>query len=795
MAKKFFLLTFFLNLFLVSQFVHSEDSQVTINKIIIEGNQRVTNDTVLSYADISEGDLFTNEVGQRILKNLYETGYFDDLSFKINGNTLIIKLKEKPIISIINIIDNKIVEDDDIFTALDNVGISRARPFDKNIFDKVEQELTRLYFDRGRYNAKISSKVTNLERNRVAIDLIVKEGDASRIRKITFIGNKNFSSEKLRDLMQLGTKYFFEFWSDRDTYSGSQLQTDMAKIEEYYFNRGFIRFRIVSNQVNLSNNNKDILITISVDEGKKYEFGDMKVFGNEVLDESILKTEISRVLQPGQIFSREKIQQSEILIKNMLGEEGYAFPNVASIPVIDDKTQIVDVNYRLDIGKRSIVRRITITGNTSTNDEVYRRELRQYESSLHKQSAIDRSKIRLQRLKYVDNVEIVKTRVPGVDDMIDITFKIKERKAGEFRISAGWSDTDGAIFDIDLKQDNFLGGGKNVAVKASRSTVQNTLRVYLTDPYFTTDGVSKTTNIVLSQTDVSNTSTATYLSDTFGFGTLYNIPISETQSYGYGYDLTFTRFTTTIGSPIIVTHHLNDHGKNSIGININASYTSDTRNRTRFAESGMLNLFQSNLFLALDGASYFTAKYDTESNYPYTLKTFGFDWSTVFQIKSIVGFGVGVNGATSLPFYTKYFAGGNTTVRGFKGASLGPFTYNAPRPGTGTTCAAKAIPGKFIECDTVGGDFLTAAQFDWLFPPPDFLTEDTRGVRASLFIDVGNVFEKINDFDYNELRASYGIQFNALTPIGSVSVGFANALREKEGDDFQSVIFRLGGNF
>ena len=795
MAKKLFLLTFFLNLFLVSQFAHSEDSQVTISKIIIEGNQRVTNDTVLSYADISEGDSFTNEVGQRILKNLYGTGYFDDLSFKINGNTLIIQLKEKPIISIINIIDNKIVEDDDIFTALDNVGISRARPFDKNIFDKVEQELTRLYFDRGRYNAKISSKVTNLERNRVAIDLIVKEGDASRIRKIAFIGNKNFSSEKLRDLMQLGTKYFFEVWSDRDTYSGSQLQTDMAKIEEYYFNRGFIRFRIVSNQVNLSNNNKDILITISVDEGKKYEFGDMKVFGNEVLDESILKTEISRVLQPGQIFSREKIQQSEILIKNMLGEEGYAFPNVASIPVIDDKTQIVDVNYRLDIGKRSIVRRITITGNTSTNDEVYRRELRQYESSLHKQSAIDRSKIRLQRLKYVDNVEIVKTRVPGVDDMIDITFKIKERKAGEFRISAGWSDTDGAIFDIDLKQDNFLGGGKNVAVKASRSTVQNTLRVYLTDPYFTTDGVSKTTNVVLSQTDVSNTSTATYLSDTFGFGTLYNIPISETQSYGYGYDLTFTRFTTTIGSPIIVTHHLNDHGKNSIGININASYTSDTRNRTRFAESGMLNLFQSNLFLALDGASYFTAKYDTESNYPYTLKTFGFDWSTVFQIKSIVGFGVGVNGATSLPFYTKYFAGGNTTVRGFKGASLGPFTYNAPRPATGTTCAAKAIPGKFIACDTVGGDFLTAAQFDWLFPPPDFLTEDTRGVRASLFIDVGNVFEKINDFDYNELRASYGIQFNALTPIGSVSVGFANALREKEGDDFQSVIFRLGGNF
>tara|TARA_B100000945_G_scaffold167819_1_gene134535 strand:- start:5811 stop:8192 length:2382 start_codon:yes stop_codon:yes gene_type:complete len=792
-VKNLFLFIFFLNLFLVSQFVYSEDSQIIINKIIIEGNQRVTDDTVLSYSDISEGDVFTSQIGRRIIKDLYETGYFDDVSLNIEGNILTIKFKEKPIISIINIIDNKIVEDDDIFTALDNVGISRARPFDKNIFDKIEQELTRLYFDRGRYNAKISSKVTTLERNRVAIDLIIKEGDASRIRKINFIGNKNFSSDKLRELMQLGTKYFFEFWSDRDTYSGSLLQADMAKIEEYYFNRGFIRFRILSNQVNLSNNNEDILITISLEEGEKYEFGDLKVFGNQVLNESILKSEISRILQPGQIFSREKIQQSEILIKNMLGEEGYAFPNVAAIPVIDDETQIVDIDYRLSIGKKSIVRRITIAGNTGTNDEVYRRELRQYESSLHKQSSIDRSKIRLQRLKYVDDVEIIKTKVVDTDDMIDITFKIKERKAGEFRISAGWSDTDGAIFDIDLKQDNFLGGGNNVAIKASRSSVQNTLRVFLTDPYFTTDGVSKTTNILLSQTDVSNTSTATYLSDTLGFGVLYNIPISETQSYGYGIDLNLTRFTTTIGSPIIVTHHLNDHGSNAIGVNLSASYTSDTRNRTRFAETGVLNLFQADLFLALDGASYLTTKYDAELNYPYTLKTFGFDWNTVFQIKSIIGFGVGVNGATSLPFYTKFFAGGNTTVRGFKGASLGPFTYNAPR--SDTTCAAKAIPGKFIKCDTVGGDFITAAQFDWLFPPPDFLTEDTRGVRASLFVDVGNVFEKVNDFDYNDLRASYGIQFNALTPIGSVSVGFANALRDKEGDDFQSVIFRLGGNF
>ncbi len=778
---------------LFSGILFAQTDEELINKINIEGNQRVTIDTVLTYAEISEGELFSTEVGRKIIKNLYDTGYFDDISISMTDGRLLIKVTEKPIISIINIIDNKIVEDEDIYNALDNVGISRARPFDKNIFDKVEQELTRLYFDRGRYNAKITSKVTQLERNRVGIDLIVNEGEASKIQKINFIGNKAFSSDKLKGLMQLGTKYFFEIWSNRDVYSGSLLKSDIGKIEEYYFNRGFIRFRVLSNQVNLSNNNQDILITISIDEGEKYEFGDIKVFGNTALDESDLKRQLSQVHKPSQIFSRQKIQQSEQLIKSMLGEKGFAFPNVISIPIIDDETKIVDMDYRLNSGKKSIVRRITISGNTNTNDEVYRRELRQYESSLHRESAIERSKIRLQRLKYVDNVDVIKTRVPDSDDMLDITFKIKERKSGEFRISAGWSDTDGALFDIDLQQDNFLGGGNNVALKASKSAVQNALRVFLTNPYHTMDGVSKTTNIILSQTDVSSTSTATYLSDTLGGGVLYNVPLSETESIGYGYDLTFTSFTTTIGSPIIVTHHINDHGKNSFGVSFRATYTSDTRNRTRYADSGMLNLFQAQLFLAAEGASYLSGRYDTELNIPYVIQTFGFDWNTVIQTKTILGAGVGLAGATSLPFYTKYFAGGNSTVRGFKGASLGPFTYNAPRGAR--TCASKAIPGKFIQCDTVGGDFLSVAQIDWLFPPPDFLTDDTRGVRASLFLDVGNVFEKINDFDYNELRASYGIQFNALTPVGPVSVGFANALRDKEGDDFQSVVFRLGGTF
>jgi outer membrane protein insertion porin family len=305
--------------------------------------------------------------------------------------------------------------------------------------------------------------------------------------------------------------------------------------------------------------------------------------------------------------------------------------------------------------------------------------------------------------------------------------------------------------------------------------------------------VSRTLSTTISSTDVSTASTASYLYDTYAFGVMYDMPVSETATFGIGYDISLTDFTTTIGSPIIVTHHVADHGNTAFGIKLKTSYITDTRNRTVFAETGVLTRLSGDLFLSASGASHLSATYRTESNKGYILKTFGFDWPTVFQLKTVLGIGAGLGSATSLPFYNKYFAGGNTTVRGYKGSSLGPLTYNAGRGIN--TCRAKAIPGKYIKCDAVGGDFLTTAQFNWVFSPPPFLGEDTRALRTTLFFDVGNVFEKVNNFDYNELRGSYGIEFNVLTPIGGVSVGFVSTINSKEGDDTQPVIFQLGGAF
>jgi len=795
LLRMFFLLLIFLApLNSTNVYAEDEDAENTIiSNIIIQGNNRVTNNTILSYSNVEQGDKFSPELVKQIIKDLYETKYFDNISVSLNFNDLIINVSEKPIISEILITDNSIIEDEDILEALEGVGISNTSPYDKNMFDKIEQELIRLYFDRGRYSASITSKITKLERNRVSIELVVDEGEASAIKEINIIGNKVFSNKKILGVMSSGTKYFFEFWSSKDTYSSSVLRSDIGKIENYYLNRGYVRFRILSNQVNLSNDNKDIIITLNIDEGERYEFGDIKLYGNSVIDPEIIKSNLTEVILPKQTFSRQRLQESEELLAYLLGDEGFAFPEIIGLPVIDDVTKIVDIEFRIDPGQRSTVRRINITGNHNTNDEVYRRELRQFESSLHNNRNIERSKIRIQRLKFVEDVKVTKTKVPNSSDLVDLTFDIKERKAGEFKVSAGWSDTDGAIFDINLQQDNFLGYGKNIGLKASKSTVNTSLQFLLTDPYYTFDGVSRTTSATISSTDVSATSTASYLSDTFAGGVMYNMPISETATFGIGYDISLTDFTTTIGSPITVTHHIADHGSTAFGVKFKTNYVTDTRNRTVFAETGLLTNLTGDLFIGVSGASHASITLRTESNKGYVLKTFGFDWPTVFQLKTTVGVGAGLGSATSLPFYNKYFAGGNGTVRGYKGASLGPLTYNAGR--SQNTCAAKSIPGTYIKCDAIGGDFLTAAQFNWIFSPPSFLGEDTRALRTTLFVDVGNVFEKVNNFDYNELRGSFGIEFNVLTPIGGVSVGFVQALNSELGDDTQPVIFQLGGNF
>ena len=754
-----------------------------VNYIVIEGNSRLSSEQIIDYSGIEVGIIYEESDISTIIKDLFSTNLFDNIEVDIRDNTIYLNVRERPIISKINIEGNKLLESEQIISSLKDIGISQSKPYSKNLIDKVRQELIRLYYDNGRYSSSIEVSENQLDNNIIQLSLLIDEGEASTIKEIKILGNKTYSTRLLKSLIKSGPKYWFEVWSDKDIYNSTLLDQDIEAIRDYYLNRGFAKFRVASKQVNLSSDKEDIYITLSISEGNLFKFGKTTIYRLENFDPKIFTNIVNYNLTPDTSFSRANIEASKRAIEFILGEKGYAFPIIQSNVALKDNSEFVDITFRVDPKKKSFVRRINIKGNTKTNDEVYRRELRQFESSTYSVNKVDRSKIRLQRLKFVNQVDVKKIVVDQENGYMDIDFVLEETQSGEFKLGAGYSDSSGAIFNVKVQQDNFLGKGNNVALELEKSSYKKLLRYRNTDPYYSKNGMSKSTNLVFSETDVSSTSTAAYISDTIAYGVNYNVPISESRSYGYGAEVILTDYTTTIGSPSNVTNFISKYGNSHFGLLFNASIIEDTRNRTVYATQGRRQSLTSRLYIPPDlDYSYASLKFSGEYNTPYKLNVFDiFDWNTSFQVKPQIGIGVGLLGSSDLPFHDKYFAGGDKTVRGFDSSSLGPLRNN-------TTCTAKT-------CDAIGGDFLAVLQNDWVFPPPPFLGEDKRVFRGSLFLDIGNVFEDISDFSYSDLRGSYGIQLNFRTPVGAVSMGFVDTFKSKSGDDTKPIIFSLGGAF
>ena len=754
-----------------------------VNYIVIEGNSRLSASEIIDYSGIQVGKVYNQEDISIVIKNLFATNLFNNIEANIADNTFYLNVSERSIISKINIEGNKLLESDQIMSSLKSIGISQSKPYSRNLIDKVKQEIIRLYYDNGRYSSSIEITENELENNIIELSVIINEGDASTIKEIKILGNTSFSTRLLKSLIKSGPKYWFEVWSDKDIYNSVQLDQDIEAIRDYYLNRGYAKFRIVSKQVNLSPDKKDIYITLSINEGDLYKFGKTTIFGLEQFDSEIFSNIINSNMRPGSFFSRSNIETTKKAIEFILGEKGYAFPITLSDISLQDESESVDITFRVDPKKKSFVRRIHIKGNTKTNDEVYRRELRQFESSTYSVNKVERSKIRLQRLKFVNEVDVNKIIVDEDTGYMDIEFLLEETQSGEFKVGAGYSDSSGAVFNVKLQQDNFLGKGNNVGLELEKSAYKKFIKYRNTNPYYTNDGISKSASLVYSETDVSETSTASYLSDTIAYGISYNVPISESRSYGYGAELVLTDYTTTAGSPTNVTSFINKYGDSHFGLLLNASFIEDTRDRTVYAVRGKRQGITSNFFVKPDfDYSYASFKFTGEYNTPYKLNFFDmFDWDTSFQVKPQIGFGIGLIGSSDLPFHDKFFAGGDKSVRGFDSGSLGPLRNY-------TTCTAKT-------CDAIGGDFLVVLQNDWVFPPPPFLGQDKRIFRGSLFLDIGNVFEDAADFSYSDLRGSVGIQLNFRTPVGAVSMGFVDTFKSKTGDDTKPIIFSLGGAF
>lgn len=806
----------------------------TISDIRVEGLQRISEGTVFNYLSVDKGDVLTASSARQAIRSLYKTGFFSAVDFKQEGTILVIDIQERPAIARISLSGNKAIKDEAMLPVLADIGLAEGEVYQPQSLDRIKQELVKQYFSQGRYGVSVESRVTTVDRNRVRISIIIKEGDTAKIKHINVVGNTLFTDKEIAGEFESKIPPFWKIWSKDDQYSREKLSGDLEKIRSYYQDRGYIDANVESTQVAISPDKKDIYITANIIEGEQYSVDKIQVTGDLVIEEATLRRLI--MTQENDVFSRKKMEQSVENITAVLANIGYAFANVNPIPQIDRDNRLVTINYFVDPGKRVYVRQITFVGNTGTKDEVLRREMRQFEGGWFSQAAIDRSKIRLQRLTYFESVNIETPAVPGTDDQIDVIVNIEERAAGSFSVGLGFSQLQGLIASLSVQQDNFLGTGKRVGLGLSHSKIVSNFSLSYDNPYWTEDGVSRGFYLRYSEFDRQGANISTFTSTEAAAGMNFGIPLTEVDYVRAGLGIRTTDlnigsfvyereyidpdnpdnllcddrnnngicpeqyFVPTQRDPL--SHSLDHNGDGIISsserefnvLDFTLGWARDTRNH--FLNPTFGSIQRLTLEASTPGSSreYYKLNYRAAKFFPI--------WGDlVFSVRGDFGFGDAYDNYdntslatpvdtsvpegferdclseevisldTGLPFYEHFYGGGVRDIRGFEDNTLGP---------------------KDPSCRAVGGDLKVSGGFELAIPTP---FTKSGGSRIALFLDVGNVYENLSAFDGGLLRASTGISVTWQAPIGPIIMNYAFPLKEFHGDRTESLQFSFGTTF
>ncbi|MBA4141641.1 MAG: outer membrane protein assembly factor BamA [Nitrosospira sp.] len=744
--------------------VASAREPFVVKDIRVDGIQRTEAGTVFSYLPVKVGDTLDDEKAAAAIKALYATGFFKDVRLEAEDGVLVVVVEERPAIAQIDIIGAKEFEKDKLKEGLKQAGLAESRIFDRSMLERAEQELKQQYISRGKYAVKITTTTTPMERNRVGINFTVDEGKTAKIRKINIVGNKAFKEKELLSQFVLRTPGLLTWFTKEDQYSKQKLAADLESLRSYYLNRGYLEFSIESTQVSITPDMQDIYITVNISEGDKYTVSEIKLAGELLVPEEELRKLIKIV--PGDVFARERLTESVTLITDRLGDDGYAFANVNASPQLDKEKRQVAFTFFIDPGRRVYVRRINITGNTRTRDEVIRREMRQFEGGWYSTSKINRSRLRVDRLNFFNAVDVQTPAVPGTTDQIDVNVEVKERPTGAIMFGAGYSNMEGLILSGSVAQDNIFGTGKFVNLMVNTGSVNKTYSLSYTDPYFTRDGVTAGFDIYKR---VLNTRTLvsvnSFNTDTTGAGLRMGIPLNENDSIQTGLGLENTKIDLGANSPQRNIDFVEKFGRSTVNIPLTLSWRRDGRDSAIWTTSGTTQRVFTEAGLPGGDLTYYKVSYDLRWYYPLS-NTF------TLMLNGEAGYGDGYAGK-DLPFFKNFFAGGNTSVRGYNISSLGPRDNNNR---------------------TLGGNKRLVGNVELLFPMPGMRND--RSVRLSTFLDGGSVWGAGGVRPEQEgFRYSAGVAVTWVSPMGPLKISVAQPLNDKPGDNLQRFQFQFGQQF
>ena len=767
----------FIGSIFMSQAVLSAES-FTIGDIKVEGLQRISAGTVFNYLPLKVGDTIDGRAVSSSIRELYKTGFFKDVRLEKDGQALIVSVVERPAIADIEFDGNKDIDTEELSKALKQIGFAEGRVYDKSILQRVVEELKRQYYARGKYAVRIDTSVTPLERNRVGIKIEVSEGRVTTIHQINIVGNTVFDTETLLDELELTTPTLFSFYTKTDQYSKQKLAGDLEKLRSYYLDRGYINFKIESTQVAITPDKQSIYITINLVEGEKYTINEVKLAGDLIIDPKEIFPVVE--IQKGQYFSRKNITRTSESIVDLLGKAGYAFSNVNPIPQVNDETKEVAITFFVDPGNRVYVRRVNIIGNANTSDEVVRRELRQYENTWISTTDVERSKARLQRLGFFKEVSVETPAVPGTSDLVDVTYTVEEQSTGSINAGAGFSQSQGIIFNFSVAQDNFLGTGNRYAVAMNTSDANTLYSFSVTDPYFTDDGISRTFRASWRETDLKEENLSNYATDNISIGVGFGVPINEFDRIGFGLDFENTHIdlpNDLTDTSFDILEFVAKEGDDFNTLRFSANWSHDSRNKALFPTRGALQRLSGDMALPGSDLSFYHLNYVQQRFFPLSR-------TTTLMLKGNLGY-AGTLGGDTFPPFEKYYAGGMRDVRGYKSNTLGPRDNGGINPLNGNV----RVPTD----DPLGGQLKVIGNAEIIVPVP--FVKDSSAYRLSGFVDIGNVFEDAGDFDAGELRYTTGIAGAWLSPFGLLRISIAAPLNEKSGDETEIFQFSFGQTF
>jgi len=736
----------------------------TVSDIRLEGIQRVEAGTVFSYLPVKVGETMTDEKAAQAIKTLFATGFFKDVRIEIDGSVLIVVLEERPAVAQIDFVGLKEFEKDQLIKGLKEIGVAVSRTFDRGTLEKAEQELKRQYLARGRYGVAITTTITPLDRNRVAINFNIDEGEAARIKQINIVGVQAMKEKDLLGALQLKTTNWTSWFSKNDQYSKQKLTADLETLRSYYLDRGYLEFNIESTQVSISPDKKDIYITVSVNEGDRYLVSSVKLAGELILSEEEFRRSVK--VKPGDVFSREKLNESTKAIGDRLGAQGYAFANVNASPDVDKEKWQVAFTIFVDPGKRAYVRRINITGNSKTRDEVIRQEMRQMEGAWYDADRVAASRQRIDKTDYFSEVNVETPPVPGTIDQVDVNVNVTEKSTGNISVGAGYSSSEKLILSGSISQANIFGSGKFLSLQMNTGKLNRTIGLNYTNPYFTVDGISQGFDFYHKNVNPTTLGYA-FKSQSTGGGIRFGFPIAEKETINVGLAIDQTKIDispVTEATPVQYIDFQKEFGKSNITLPATVSWTSDTRNSAIYPTTGGLQ--RAGIEVAIPGLdlSFYRLTYQHQHYFPITK-------DIVLMLNADLGYAKGLQGQ-SLPFYKNFYAGGVSSVRGYDTASLGP--VNPLYPDT-----------------RLGGTRKVVFNSELLLPLPGF----DKSFRFGPFFDAGNVFTDQYTLSSDGLRMSYGIAAAWISPLGPLKFSLGQPINEKSNDKLQKFQFQLGTTF